>query len=321
MIMKNRLLWIILLVGFNICHLSAHMSIRVPEVGELRAQLTEEEAQQVTHLTLTGKLNAIDFKVLRDEFNKLEYLDLTNAEIKLYVGKKGTYPEKTYVYPMNCIPAYAFKDKKTLKQVILSPNLKNIEDCAFMGCDNLRICQIKKKKSVNLLPQALNDSLTTVFVPLGSRDEYWRKPQWEHFNILEGDPVSVTVTVNEPGTLDNEIRKSGYRPDQINFLKVSGSMDLADFKNIRDNMPDLVGIDLSESNNGIIPEFTFAQKRYLMYIDFPKTLKTIGQRAFSGCTHLSGELVLPESVTEVGDSAFLGCDRLEKVMLNGKDVK
>ena len=126
--MKNRLLWIILLVGFNICHLSAQMSIRVPEVGELRAQLTEEEAQQVTHLTLTGKLNAIDFKVLRDEFNKLEYLDLTNAEIKLYVGKKGTYPEKTYVYPMNCIPAYAFKDKKTLKQVILSPNLKNIEE-------------------------------------------------------------------------------------------------------------------------------------------------------------------------------------------------
>ena len=172
-----------------------------------------------------------------------------------------------------------------------------------------------------MLPQALNDSLTTVFVPLGSRDEYWRKPQWEHFNILEGDPVSVTVTVNEPGTLDNEIRKSGYRPDQINFLKVSGSMDLADFKNIRDNMPDLVGIDLSESNNGIIPEFTFAQKRYLMYIDFPKTLKTIGQRAFSGCTHLSGELVLPESVTEVGDSAFLGCNRLGKVMLNGKDVK
>ena len=66
-----------MLVGFNICHLSAQMSIRVPEVGELRAQLTEEEAQQVTHLTLTGKLNAIDFKVLRDEFNKLEYLDLT----------------------------------------------------------------------------------------------------------------------------------------------------------------------------------------------------------------------------------------------------
>lgn len=313
-----------LLLSLPILGLTAQQiqkTVFVPESGQLKTQFTEEEARNVTHLTITGKINAIDFKALRDEFGKLEFLDLTNADIRLYVGKKGTFPEKTYVYPMDCVPAYAFKDKKTLKHIILSPSLKNVEDCAFLGCDNLRVCQMKKKKAPNLLPDALNDSITTIFVPLGSRDEYWNKPKWKPFNLIEGEVVYLSVHVAEPGTLDSEIRKAGKRPEEISFLTITGSLDQADFKNIRDNCLRLTGIDLSGTNNGSIPEFTFAQKRYLMWVDFPRNLKTIGERAFSGCIHLNGELVLPESVTNVGDGAFLGCDRLTKILLNGKDIK
>lgn len=317
-------LWMAILVFCTIFGVSAQTqkNVFVSEAGGLRAEFTEDEAKNVTHLSLSGKLNALDFKVLRDEFEKLQFLDLTSADIKLYVGKKGTYPdEKTYVYPTNCIPAYAFKDKKSLKQIVLPAKLANVEDAAFLGCDSLRICQMKKKKPSNLLPQALSDSLTTLFVPLGCRDVYWRKPQWKNFNILEGDPISVSINVVEPGTLETEIRKTGYRLDQVNVLEITGSLDLSDFKNIRDNMPYLVSIDLSGINNGLIPEFTFVQKRYLMFIDFPKELKEIGQRAFSGCIHLCGVLTLPEGMQYLGDSAFLGCDRLQAVMMNGKNMK
>lgn len=321
--MKKKNLWIALLLSLNICGLAAQVqkTIFVPEAGQLKAQLTEEEAKKVTHLTLTGKINALDFKAMRDEFDQLEFLDLTNADIKLYVGKKGTFPEKTYVYPMGCIPAYAFKDKKSLQHVILSPSLKNIEDYAFYGCDNLKVCQLKKKKAPNLLPNALNDSITTIFVPLGSRDEYWNKPKWKPFNLVEGDVVSVQINVTEPGTLDEVIRKAGFRPEQIHFLTISGNLDQADFKHIRDNMPVLTGIDLSATGNGSIPDFTFAQKRFLMFVDFPQNLKSIGQRAFSGCTHISGEVVLPASVTDISDDAFMGCDKITKILLNGKDIK
>lgn len=320
--MKRKKLWISLLISLNIFALSAQMqkTVRVPEAGELKAQFTEEETKNITHLTLTGKINAIDFKAMRDEFDKLECLDLTNVDIKLYAGKKGTYPEKTYVYPMSCIPAYAFKDKKTLKQVVLSPNLKNIEDCAFQGCNKLQICQIKKKKPVNLLPNALNDSVTTVFVPLGSRDEYWNKPKWKPFNMLEGDPVFITVHVAQPGTLESEVRKTGKRLDEVHFLTVSGDLDRADFLKIRDDMPNLTGIDLCKVSSGIIPEFTFSAKRHLMFIEFPENLQSIGQRAFSGCIHLTGTLILPESVKEVNDAAFLGCDKLNAVIWNGKNA-
>ena len=102
--------------------------------------MTEEEANSVTHLTLTGKLNAEDFRHLRDEFANLKVLDISNAEIKMYSGKAGTYPNgKFYIYMPNFIPAYAFsnvvggvtKGKATLEKVILSEKTKNIEDAAF----------------------------------------------------------------------------------------------------------------------------------------------------------------------------------------------
>ena len=44
----------------------------VSKPGTLVSMLTEDEANSITHLTLTGKLNAIDFKHLRDEFKNLQ---------------------------------------------------------------------------------------------------------------------------------------------------------------------------------------------------------------------------------------------------------
>lgn len=64
----------------------------VSKPGTLISMMTEAEANSITHLTLTGKLNAEDFRHLRDEFAQLKVLDISNAEIKMYAGKSGTYP-------------------------------------------------------------------------------------------------------------------------------------------------------------------------------------------------------------------------------------
>ena len=61
----------------------------VSKPGTLISMMTEEEANSITHLTLTGKLNAEDFRHLRDEFPSLKVLDISNAEIKMYSGKAG----------------------------------------------------------------------------------------------------------------------------------------------------------------------------------------------------------------------------------------
>lgn len=301
----------------------------VPKQGTLISLMTEDEANSVTHLTLTGKLNAEDFRHLRDEFSSLKVLDISNAEIKMYSGKAGTYPkEQFYMYLPNFIPAYAFSDvkdgaakgKQTLERVILSEKTKNIEDCAFKGCDNLKICQIKKKTPPNLLPEALSDSVTAIFVPLGCSDAYRQNEKWANFSVLEGDPVTARIQVGAKDKLETELVKAGIQPKEIHYLTVEGKLDKDDFKLIRDYMPNLVEVDISKSNATVLPEFTFSQKKYLLRVRLPHNLQSIGERAFSNCFRLSGTLELPASVTAIGAGAFTGCAKLSRVTATGKNI-
>lgn len=301
----------------------------VARPGTLIELMTEEEANEITHLTLQGKLNAIDFRHLRDEFKNLELLDISNASISTYAGKKGTYPDRFYIYPPNCIPAYAFckqtndssyTGKATLKRVILSDKTKNIEDAAFKGCTNLKICQIRRKTPPNLLPEALADSITAVFVPLGCSDAYRNKEQWKSFAFIEGEPLGVTVQVGMMSSLATELQRKGIQPKEVNFLTVEGKLDEADFTLIRDYMPNLVSADLSLCNSTVIPDYTFTQKKYLLNIRLPKGLKTIGQRAFSGCGRLCGTLELPAGVTAIEYGAFIGCENLRHVLVTGNQI-
>lgn len=301
----------------------------VAKAGTLIELMTETEANSVTHLTLQGKLNAIDFRHLRDEFKSLELLDISNASISMYAGKNGTYPDKFYMYPANCIPAYAFCKqtndstfigKASLTRIILSDKTKNIEDAAFKGCNNLKICQIRKKTAPNLMSEALADSVTAIFVPLGSSDEYRNKKKWESFAFIEGEPLGTTVQIGKMGSLASELLKGGMQPKDVNFLTIEGKLDDADFTLIRDYMPNLVSIDLSKCNATTIPDYTFTQKKYLLNAVLPHGLKSIGQRAFSGCGRLCGTLELPSGVTAIEYGAFIGCDNLRHVMATGDKI-
>lgn len=330
-IMRIRQLLIGFILASSSLEATAQMSKTyfVSKPGTLISMMTQEEANKVTHLTLTGKLNAEDFRHLRDEFPSLKVLDVSNAEIKMYSGKSGTYPDgKFYIYMPNFIPAYAFsnivngvtKGKESLERVILSEKTKNIEDAAFKGCKNLRICQIRKKTAPNLLPEALADSLTAIFVPLGSSDEYRYKNRWTNFAFIEGEPLEATLQVGAMGTLEEEILKAGLQPRDINFLTIEGKLDNTDFKLIRDYMTNLVSVDISNTNATAIPDFTFSQKKYLLRIKLPHNLKSIGQRVFSNCGRLCGTVELPASVTAIEFGAFMGCDNLRHVVAKGNNI-
>lgn len=303
--------------------------IYVPKAGTLVEQLTEEEANQITHLTLTGKLNAIDFRHLRDEFQSLQVLDISTASIMAYSGKNGTYPDRFYIYPPNCIPAYAFcrqqserpiQGKETLRHVILSDKTRNIEDAAFKGCTNLQVCEIRRKKTPNLLKQALADSITAIFIPLGCTDEYRMDKRWETFAIIEGTPLSTTVQLTQMESLASALTRQGIQPKEVNFLRIEGNLSDEDFQLIRDYMPNLVSIDLETTNANAIPDYTFTQKRYLLSVRLPHALKRIGQRAFSGCTRLCGTLELPSTVTALEYGAFMGCTNLRQVLVTGSEI-
>ncbi len=300
----------------------------VPKAGQLKSQLSAKEASNVTHLFLSGRINARDFQLLRDSISHLEVLDLSNVNVATMVGKGGTSEKSFILYVKNSIPEYAFCSKKnekiegkqTLREVWIPNNTFNIEKYAFADCRNLHLLISRKKTAPNLFEGALNDTLVAVFVPLGCKDVYRNHKNWAGFNLLEGLPVRCHVHISTPGTLGDELLKNGNQPSDVNYLTVTGHLNETDLKLIRDYMPKLVNVDLGDALVKVLPDYLFSQKHYLMKIVLPRSLEKIGRCVFSGCSRLYGVLVIPSGVTEIDEGAFLDCDRLAGVEVTGRNL-
>ena len=302
-------------------------AIFVKKPGTLISELTLAEARNITHLTLTGKINAIDFKNLRDDFKNIEVLDISAVEIRNYVGKKGTL-DQFHVYTANSIPSHAFSEqtdynpvpRTALKKVILPLGLKSIEKFAFANCPNLEILICTGGEAPSLTENALSPQRTAIFVPAGCRENYSQKKNWEHFAIIDSEPVRASIILDKTDDLANELLKQGIQPKNVNFLTLSGQADADDLKIIRDYMTNLVYIDMRNTNTAEIPEYTFAQKTNLLTVYLPDNLKTIGLRAFDNCNKLGPTLLLPASLTSIGFGAFINCNSLDVVQALGNKI-
>lgn len=106
--------------------------------GGLSTALTIDELSSLSSLTLTGTLDARDFKTLRDKMPLLTDLDFTGASILAYTGTDGTYPYSTStIYPANTIPQYAFYGKTILKSAVIPSTVTAIGEYAFQNCTGL----------------------------------------------------------------------------------------------------------------------------------------------------------------------------------------
>jgi len=104
--MKIRQLLISFLLAASTLGATAQVSktYYVSKPGTLISMMTEEEANSITHLTLTGKLNAEDFRHLRDEFPSLKVLDISNAEIKMEKPAHILTESSTSIWPISSLP-------------------------------------------------------------------------------------------------------------------------------------------------------------------------------------------------------------------------
>ena len=93
--MKIKLLLISFILAANALGAVAQVSKTyfVSKPGTLISMMTEDEANSITHLTLTGKINAEDFRHLRDEFPNLKVLDISNAP-----GKPVPIPTENFAF-------------------------------------------------------------------------------------------------------------------------------------------------------------------------------------------------------------------------------
>ena len=113
-------------------------TVNSSSAGTLTTYFSPSERGTVTNLAVTGKMDARDFKFIRDTLKALINLDLNNASILAYSGSKGTDSNATS-YAVNSFPPFALSGDEThpnlkLEKVTLPANIQKIEAAAFYYC-------------------------------------------------------------------------------------------------------------------------------------------------------------------------------------------
>jgi len=102
------LLFLTLLASFINAQVSK--TINVATEGTLSTLLTAAEKTTITDLTITGNIDARDFKCLLFEVSLLTALDLSGTNIKAYSGTEGSSIDGLSINSINTMPPFSFYD-------------------------------------------------------------------------------------------------------------------------------------------------------------------------------------------------------------------
>ena len=140
-------------------------------------------------------------------------------------------------------------------------------------------------------------------------------------NIVKNSVLEISLADGEfvPDLTGNP---SGYETVKV-ITTGNKKLVKADYNNLR--LSGIPKVDLSSANSDSIPSGAFADATHLTEFKFPKGITSIGETsssigAFRKCNGLTGDLVIPNSVTSIGGSAFSGCSGLTGDLVIPKSV-
>ncbi len=206
----------------SVSFLQAQVSKTMNNVaGGLYKAVPFTERNSITHLKLTGTIDARDFRTMRDAMPALVDIDLEKVRIVSYKGEGGTVGviKTKGSYKANTIPANAFYNEdnfsgKKIVSIAFPKGLEAIDENAFYYCSDLVSVDIPPTvillgknaffkcvglTAVNVFTAepikdmgkgvfyAVDPSLCTLHVPKGSKDAYQSAKQWQDFLTIEDD--------------------------------------------------------------------------------------------------------------------------------------
>ena len=271
--------------------------------GELSSRLTDTK---VTELTITGSLDARDFKYMADKCNNLTAVDLSGAKILTYEGAEPVFGQQI-TYQANEIPQTSFFGKP-LTSVVLPSDVRIVGYAAFAGCEG--ITQIEFPASLDSISGyafsatgfstlALPATVTKIGEGAFSRCEKLTSATVEAGHIgAKAFFADATLTDVKFGNGVTAIGNGAFAGcKSLATLRWSDATQLA-----------LIG---SEA-------FIATQMSDAALAKFQK-LSTLGAWAYAGTP--VEEVTLPESVKEVGDGAFFYATHVTNLVLPSKVTK
>ena len=274
-------------VGFGLISAPGYKTINVTTAGTLNSLLTANEKTTITNLTLSGNIDARDFKTMRDSMPALTTLDVKDVSIMSYTGVKGTAGTSNINYPANTIPAFSFCDsttwigKEILSSIVLPLSIKSIGESAFNSCYGLKGA-LSIPNSVTLIDDyafAYCDGFTGLLTIPNSVTEIGI----DAFFYCTG----FTGTLNIPSSVTSiGIEAFGYCTGLTELIIPNSITKISDY--------------------------TFSYCKGLTTISFPNNLSAIGETAFFNCIGLQN-VTIPSSVSSIGLRAFNWCFGLTQI--------
>lgn len=312
-------------------------TIHVATAGTLSDLISEADKYNIEELTLTGKLNGTDFRLLRDMAGNnylgqitegnLKVLDLSGVQIveggENYLDAECIYfsdswwkggPIQYSINDKDEFPKCVFCGCK-LQSIILPEGIIRIGSSAFDECRNLKTAFIPESITVietdaffgdeNLqridLPNGLKTIESYAFCGCRSFEEMVIPETTETIGSFAFIGCSNITSLNIPASVKSiGIGITGTGSDKLISLTVS---------------PDNTVYDSREGCNAIIETRTNKLIAGCETTIIPQSVTCIGNRAF---IHRMGykSIVIPQNVTSIEEYAYGGCENVETLVLH-----
>lgn len=220
------------------------------------------------------------------------------------------------------IPANAFKDKTTLKEIILPSTIETIGDYAFSGCKNLTSVSIPKAVSAigkyafagcsNLMSIDIPEELTSIsdytFYNCSGLTTITLPKNLTAIGMYAFKGCTSLTSINLPEGLTTIGHQAFYDCNGLCSITIPSTVTSWNYSFTKSGLTAVV-IDEGITE---IPFNAFSECSALISINLPKSLKTIGSSAFERCTSLAS-INLPDGLTTIQSSAFRNCSGLTSI--------
>lgn len=288
--------------------------------GNLK-NLLGAELTTATHLTLTGTMDARDFRTMRDEMPQLQSADLRGVTILAYTGTEGTAGNYTVQYPANTIPTNAFSNLYNLSAVQLPPSLDAIGPYAFRNCQGMGTLFIPASvTSIGWYAFIASTTLVDVDPANPNYSSIGGLLYNKNASTLIFCPLSITGTLTLPGTVTSiEVSALSYCY-QMDTLHIPPSVTFIGEDALFYNSAYIV-VDAANGSFSSLDGVLFDKTLYRLIqcpiskngvYAIPEGVHIIMPWAFAICYNLK-EITLPSTAADIGEYAFYQCSALEAI--------
>ena len=307
--------------------------------GQLASQLPDHS---ITSLSVTGTLDARDFKFMRDSLPELATVDLSGVVILAYDNVQAPVFESVQSYAAASIPCTSFMGKK-LTAITLPSSLKSIGFGAFAGCRQLKAVSVPETVD-SIASYAFNGTgLTAITLPERVRvlgDGVFSRCHAlvaaSIPNAVIGDFTFLGDTLLSKVTLGSGVMRIGTGAfngcTSLTSVEFSHESLVSSIGNEAFILSGIKNLDLSQwTRLEQVGDWAFATTP-VRQVSLPGSVTKMGEGAFfydtalaslslpahasevsafalAGCTRLAIDSILPEGCASVGDYAFYNCSQ------------